>query len=268
MRCALLFTGAALLALGANARAQSIPYSDGFESPAPPGTYQPWPGAGQSTLALEANHPHSGAQSARAFATNPGGWSDTYTMTSGTAGITGALKSDVWVWDDNSQTQGGSTPISAMLAFAGANGTTTPGFGTDYAELGLIPGNTAPNGNSNWVIRVRSYDVANGTTWFDTGVARTKGFIHLAITADANPSDGGDGLYHFFINGNDVTPSVPGGLARNSTVGLEWDRIGSNSSSVQDFWYDDFNVQPVPEPATLGLATLGIVGLLGRRRKR
>jgi hypothetical protein len=156
-----------------------------------------------------------------------------------------------------------------MLAFVGATGSTTPGFGTDYAELGLIPGNTAPNGLVDWVIRVSSYDAAHGTTWFDTGVPRSQGFIHLAITADANPSEGGDGLYHFFINGNDVTPSVAGGLTRNPDVGLEWARIGSNSPSVQNFWYDDFNVQasPVPEPAAMSVIGVAIAGLFMRRRR-
>lgn len=267
MKLAAKFAAVVSLGMAAGAWGQTIPFSDSFESASAPGTYQPWPGSGQNTLALEANHPHTGAQSARAFATNPGGWSDSYTLSSNTAGVTSGISSDVWVWDDNSQTQGASTPVAAMLAFAGANGTTTPGFGTDYAELGLIPGNTAPNGLTDWVIRVSSYDAAHGTTWFDTGVPRSKGFIHLAITADANPSDGGDGLYHFFINGNEVTPSVAGGLSRNTSVGLEWDRIGSNASSVQDFWYDDFNVQsaPVPEPASLAILGIGMAGLMVRR---
>ncbi|HET6246715.1 MAG TPA: PEP-CTERM sorting domain-containing protein [Tepidisphaeraceae bacterium] len=266
MKRLLFLAGGISLAIAGGASAQSLPFSDGFESASASGTYQPWTGASQSTLALEANHPHSGTQSARAFATNPGGWSDTYTMTSGTAGINGGITSSVWVWDDNSVTQSGSTPVNAMLAFAGANGTTTPGFGGDYAELGLISGNTAPNGLTDWVIRVASYDAANGTTWFDTGVPRTQGFFHLQITADPLPSAGGDGLYHFFINGTDVTPAVAGGLARNN-VGLEWNRIGSNSSSNQDFWYDDYSVAAVPEPACLGLIGMGLAGLLIRRRR-
>ena len=265
---------AALFVLAATVqlRAAAIPFFDNFESASAPGTYQAWPGTLQNTLALDANHNHTpgGTQSARAFATNPGAWSDSYTLTGTTSGVTGGIETDVWVWDDDSVTQSGGTPVNAMLAFAGANGTTTPGFGTDYAELGLISGNTAPNGLTDWVIRVRSYDQANGTTWFDTGVPRSQGFFHLQITADPDPSDGGDGLYHFFINGNDVTPSVAGGLSRNTSVGLEWDRVGSNSSTNQDFWYDDFNVQSTPEPASialLGVGAVGAAGLLMRRRR-
>lgn len=258
--------GVGILLVCGGVSAQTIPWTDSFESASTQGAYQPWTGSQQSTLAFEANHPHTGTQSAHQFASNPGGFSSSYTLSGTTSGVTGGIESDVWVWDDNSVAQG-ANPVNAMLAFAGANGTTTPGFGTDYAELGLISGNTAPNGNTDWVIRVRSYDQAHGTTWFDTGVARTQGFMHLEILADPNPSDGGDGLYHFFINGNDVTPNVAGGLSRNTTVGLEWDRIGSNSSTVQDFWYDDFNIAATPEPASLALVGLGMTSLVIRRRR-
>src|SRR5574337_43360 len=70
--------------------------------------------------------------------------------------------------------------ILPMLAYVGANGTTTPGFGTDYAELGIISGNSA-NVN-DWVVRVRSYDQLHGTTWFATGVSRAsvaQTWVHL-----------------------------------------------------------------------------------------
>jgi hypothetical protein len=264
--------GVGTLLLCSGLSAQSIPWFDSFESSSTGSAYQPWPpgGANEGTLAYEANHPHTGAQAARAFASSSAGWSDSYTMTGTTSGVTGGIETDVWVWDDNSVTQSGATPVNAMLAFAGANSTTSPGFGNDYAELGLISGNTATNGNTDWVIRVRSYDVANGGGghWFDTGVPRTQGFAHLEILADPNPSDGGDGLYHFFINGNNVDP-VGTPLSRNTGVGLEWDRIGSNSFSYQDFWYDDFNIQPstAPEPTSLALLGMGMTGFLIRRRR-
>jgi hypothetical protein len=50
---------------------------------------------------------------------------------------------------------------------------------------------------------------------------------------------------------------------------LEWARIGSNSPSVQNFWYDDFNVQasPVPEPAAMSVIGVAIAGLFMRRRR-
>lgn len=263
------------LLVAATAMAQNVlPWSDNFD-PGPHATYVPWPGTPSDLLANDTAHARSDGHSVRAFAGDPGNWSSSYQMSSDTAnGVGGYIAADVYVWDDNSVANTGPTPVNAMLAFAGANNSAAPGFGTDYAELGIISGNAA--NLDDWVVRVRSYDQAHGggPTWFDTGVSRASlahTWTHLQIIADALPSAGGDGLFHFFINGTEVVSGTTS-LSRNSAVGEEWLRMGSNSKTYQDFWYDDLTIN-VPEPSGVALLGLGFVALVGnkvrsRRRAR
>ncbi len=257
------------LCLAATAAAQGVlPWFDDFD-PTPHAAYVPWPGSPSDLLASDTSHALSDGYSVRAFATNPGNWTSSYRLTNDALnGYNSRLSADVYVWDDNDVANTGPTPVNAMLAYVGANNSATPGFGTDYAELGIISGNSA-NVN-NWVVRVRSYDQAHGTTWFDTGVSRASvshSWVHLQIIADEQPSLGGDGLFHFFINGNEVVSNSVN-LARNPSVGEQWVRIGSNSPTYENFWYDDLRI--VPEPASVVMLVLGGVGLVvfAWRRRR
>src|SRR5437868_3409265 len=129
-----------LCVVGMAAAQGTLPWFDNFD-PAPQPVYVPWPGSPSDLLASDTSHALSDGHSVRAFATNPGNWTDNYRMTNDSAnGYNGYLAADVYVWDDNDVTNSGATPVNAMLAYVGANGTTTPGFQTDYAELGIISG--------------------------------------------------------------------------------------------------------------------------------
>jgi hypothetical protein len=269
MKKVLLATILTLPFVSAAAAQGVLPWSDNFD-PSPHATYVSWPGSPSDLLASDNAHALSPSNSVRAFATNPGNWTSSYRMTNDNAnGYNGYLVTDVYVWDDNDIANTGGTPVNAMLAYVGANNTTTPGFGTDYAELGIISGNTA--NLDDWVVRVRSYDQAHGTTWFDTGVSRASlahTWTHLSIVADAQAASGGDGLFHFFINGNEVVTNTTS-LSRNSTVGEQWVRIGSNSPTNQNFWYDNFSINSVPEPTSAVLLVLACAGCgLSTRRER
>jgi hypothetical protein len=258
--------------VGAGAAQGVLPWSDNFD-PSPHATYVPWPGTPSDLLASDTAHALSDGHSVRAFAGDPGNWTSSYAMTNDQAnGYSGYLAADVYVWDDNSVANTGPTPVNAMLAYVGANNSSTPGFGTDYAELGIISGNAA--NVDDWVVRVRSYDQAHGTTWFDTGVSRAslaQTWAHLQIIADAQPSASGDGLFHFFINGSEVVSNTTS-LSRNSSVGEQWVRVGSNSKTYQDFWYDNFSINTVPEPTSAALLAVACGGFgftrLSNRRRR
>jgi hypothetical protein len=51
-------------------------------------------------------------------------------------------------------------------------------------------------------------------------------------------------------------------------VNLRWVRIGNNSASNENFWYDDVRVVPEPSTAAAILGLGGLAALARRRRVR
>jgi hypothetical protein len=138
-----------------------------------------------------------------------------------------------------------------MLSLWGDSGTNALSTGTDYLQLGVV--SFLPGGNQQYSVRSR---VNGADPSANTGVTRKAGWTLLMIEADAL-ADGGQ--VRFYIDGNQVGTS-----SRSTGIPLRWVRIGNNSKSYENFWYDDLSV--VPEPATLGLLSLGGLALVRRRR--
>ena len=139
-----------------------------------------------------------------------------------------------------------------MLALIGDTGGAI-GFGADYIQLGVVP--FYPGGSVTYGFRT-SYNDNNGIGIIDTGVSRKAGWTKLAIEVDAMSAGG---QIRFFIDGQQV------GTSQRQGADLRWVRLGNNSKSYENFWYDDVKV--VPEPATLLALGTGVVSLAFRRRK-
>jgi hypothetical protein len=218
--------------------------------------YAPWGNvSGDSTtpnginnlVTTEANHNHtpSGQNSARVFASDPAAWNG-FTDFGATAG---ALHAEVWVFEDLSD-PGTVNPVTNMLSLYGDSGTNNPGAFTDYLQLGVVP--FFPAGSTGYGWRTASGGINNASP----ATPRAQGWTQLAIDADALSAGG---QVRFYIDG-----TLVGTSARTAGVNLRWVRIGNNSKSYENFWYDDLLV--TPEPASLLMLAAGGLVVLRRRR--
>lgn len=244
----LLSLAALALAVPANA----VPnFFDDFEGGVSGSVWTKWTGGSQEILQSSSNHniTPGGSKSARAFEADP----TAYNAYADFGAWGGFLAAEVYIYEDfNNKTNDPSRPVTNMLALVGDTGGAV-GFGTDYIQLGVVP--FYPGGNLTYGFRTRFND-NNGFGIIDTGVARKAGWTKLAIEVDAMSAGG---QIRFFIDGQQV------GTSTRSGADLRWVRLGNNSKTYENFWYDDVKV--VPEPATLLALGAGVVSLAFRRRK-
>ena len=203
--------------------------------------------------------PGPGAGTARVFASDPAAWNGYADFGS----VGGPIYSEAFLFEDFSNNgTNGAQPVTNMLALFGA--AANPNAFTDYIQLGVV--SFFPGGSVSYGFRTR-YNDATGGGIINTGVPRKAGVTKLAIEVDAL-ADGGQ--IRFFIDnalvGTSFRAGANGGLGGLAPVNLQYVRIGNNSKSYENFWYDD--VQVVPEPTAAALLGLGAVGALSTRRRR
>jgi hypothetical protein len=227
---------------------------DDFEAGVQGAIWTKWPGSNQEILQTSTSHNHTlgGSKSALEVTADPTAY-NAYADFGSTAGF---VRAEVYLFEDLSNNGLNSAqPITNMLALVGDNGTATPGFSTDYLQLGVVP--FLPGGSTGYSIRSR---VNGSDPSADTNVDRAAGWTKLAIEADAL---GSGGQVRYYINDVQV-----GTASRSTGVNLRWIRLGNNSKSYENFWYDDVSV--VPEPTGILIAGIGGLALVGyglRRRR-
>jgi hypothetical protein len=238
-------------------------FSDNFESGVSSSVWHPWTASQPDNLVTtDANHNHTpgGTNAARVTASDPAQWNGWADFGSDP----GPIHAQTYLFEDFSNNgTNGAQPVTNMFALFGA--AATPNAFSDYLQLGVVP--FFPGGSQTYGFRTR-YNDATGGGIINTGVARKAGFTKLAIDADSYATGG---AVRFYIDdvlvGSSFRAGANGGLGGLSQVNLEFVRIGNNSKSYENFWYDDVSV--VPEPAAATLLGLGTAGLgLARRRRR
>lgn len=226
--------------------------SDDFESGVNGAVWAKWSGGSQEILQSDSSHNHTpaGSKAARAYEADP----TAYSAYADFGSTDGFVRADVWLFEDLSHDgTNPSQPVTNMLCLIGDTGGAV-GFGADYLQLGVVP--FWPGGSTTYGWRSKYGDANQGGSQ-SVGVARKQGWTHLAIEADAL---GSGGQVRFYIDGTQV------GTTQRSANKLRWVRLGNNSKSYENFWYDDVNV--VPEPGSILALGAGLVGFAGALRRR
>jgi hypothetical protein len=269
MRISLTGFGVAILWA---AQVGAIPFSDTFDPGGVSGSvWTKWTGANDNVFNTSNSHNHTlgGSLSARVDAADPAafnGYADfgTTPVPSGQY-----LRADVYLFEDFSNNgTNAAQPVTNMLCLIGDTGGAV-GFGTDYLQVGVVP--FWPGGSQTYGFRTRYNDQIGGAGIIDSGISRKAGWTKLSIEADPYSTGG---AVRFYVDdaliGSSFRAGGNGGTFGLSQTNLRWVRLGNNSKTYENFWYDDVSVNLVPEPASvlmLGLGGLLLGGVSSRRRR-
>lgn len=258
--------GVALASLLAT-QAWALPFSDDFESGVNGGVWTKWTGSDQEILQTDSSHNHTpaGSKAARAFEADPTAYNAYADFGTTPVPAGQVLRADVYLFEDfNNNGTNSAQPVTNMLALVGDTGGAV-GFGADYLQVGVVP--FWPGGSQTYGFRTR-YNDTNSLGIFNSGISRKQGWTKLSIEAD--PYSLG-GAVRFYVDdaliGSSFRAGGNGGLGGLSQANLRWVRLGNNSKSYENFWYDDVSVRLVPEPATALLLAIGAVGVTGLGRR-
>ena len=259
------------VALSAAAQSWALPFSDTFNTGVSGSVWTKWTGANDNLLTGDGSHNHTpgGGQAARAHASDPAQWNGYADF--GTTPVPAGqfLRADVYLFEDfNNNGTNSAQPVTNMLALIGDTGGAV-GFGTDYLQVGVVP--FWPGGSQTYGFRTRYNDQPGGGGIINSGISRKPGWTKLSIEAD--PYSIG-GAARFFVDdiliGSSFRSGGNGGAFGLSQTNLRWVRLGNNSKTYENFWYDDVSVNLVPEPASammLGFGGIVLCGALSRRRR-
>ncbi len=249
----------------------ALPFADNFEaaSAVDGAVWKPWTTGGNDNLVIADtahNHTPAGSKSAKAVASDPATWNGYADFGATTVPGGQRLRADVWLFEDfNNNGTNPAQPVTNMLALFGA--AATPNAFSDYIQLGVVP--FYPGGSMTYGFRTR-YNDATGGGIIDTGVSRKAGWTELSIEADPYSTGGAVRFYiDGVLKGSSYRAGGNGGAGGLSQVDLQFVRLGNNSKTYENFWYDDVNLSLVPEPTSfmlLGAAAFGVAGLAKRHR--
>ena len=252
------------------AQSWALPFSDNFETGVSGSVWTKWTGANDNLLTGDTSHNHTpaGNQAARAHASDPAQWNGYADF--GTTPVPNGqfLRADVYLFEDfNNNGTNPAQPVTNMLALIGDTGGAV-GFGTDYLQVGVVP--FWPGGSQTYGFRTR-YNDTGALGIINSGISRKPGWTKLSIEVDPYSTGG---AARFFVDdaliGSSYRSGGNGGAFGLSQTNLRWVRLGNNSKTYENFWYDDVSVNLVPEPASamlLGLGGVVLGGALSRRRR-
>jgi hypothetical protein len=100
------------------------------------------------------------------------------------------------------------------------------------------------------------------STWFALGGAadRSIGWHTAEITGAPDPNNAGMVIYKFYVDG-----VLGGSVANVADFNYNWVVLGSGLTTATPIAFDDVNVMTIPEPSTLVLGLLGMLGLVFAR---
>ena len=160
-----------------------------------------------------------------------------------------------------------------------ADGINAPNWGEVLTQVeGSVPSGTAANGWAAYVFNNPWPQPGSGSKlvgWYDVGYldgdSNTNSnpltfgsggidFDPFTLTVDLNPTD---------VDGNSVDFSASQRIWLGTMLPIQWQDNPNNLEYANNFRFEGtMNMNPVPEPSTILLLGLGLIGMVGYGRKR
>ena len=168
----------------------------------------------------------------------------------------------------------GGTSSNAMAQLAAGNGSQPGQANPVPARLAGRTQNALPNGFESPILDASGAEVPNDVFRLDGGVNTS--WLSLSYTAADNSFvagiapdvDGAPGEWSYSDPRTDVEASGDGwyvGLAYSAHSDLNYDQV-TRADGFHGITFDNFSL--VPEPTSMTMIGLGVLGLLGVRRRR